>query len=179
MFEFSFDTNSWSKIICENEMPSGRAYHTAQYSPKHKCMVIIGGKIQGNVSTNQTFVYSFITKRWSKLDIEITENIIDNSKSSENILQETKKTLPKVLCSGSTMIHDDKMIMFGGEDSQQKCVDEFWVFDFLSLKWIQLEVPANISIPKLSRLGMVYNSKNTSLYLFGGYSSEGKRTNDL
>nr|CAG4719310.1 unnamed protein product [Naegleria fowleri] len=169
LFEFNFDTNTWSKITCENEMPSGRAYHTAQYSSKHKCMIITGGKIQGNVSTSQTFVYSFKTKRWSKLDME----------SSDSASSENAKTLPKVLCSCSTMINEDKMIMFGGEDSQQKCCDEFWLFDFLSLKWMYLPIPENFTVPKLSRLGMVYNTRNASIYMFGGYSAEGKRTNDF
>ncbi|KAL9651247.1 hypothetical protein ABK040_006248 [Willaertia magna] len=186
-------SKTWSKIIPENhDTITGRAYHTSQYSSKHKCLIISGGKIQGNVSTNQTFAYSFKTKRWTKLDMnynDLNNNNSDNSDNTSNMdtLNNNflKKTVPKVLCPCSVMISSDRMVIFGGEDSQQKCSDELWSFDFQTLKWSQI-ILSNLnntnmemtSIPKLSRLSMVFNNRNSSLYLFGGYN-EGKRVNDF
>lgn len=77
-----------------------------------------------------------------------------------------------------SVVHDDRMYVFGGKISSMSSTNEMNVYDFESGKWVKIQVggtqPPNID----SHSAVVHEGK---MYVFGGFLSvdKGSYSNDI
>lgn len=158
----SFDQFSWtsasSKIYLSPtslplKIPSCRGHSLVSWGKK---TLLIGGKT--NPGSEKVSVWAFDTETvcWS--------------------LMEAKGDVPASR-SGHTVVKSNSvLILFGGEDSKRRKLNDLHMFDLKSMTWLPLQCTGTGPSPRSNHVAALYDDR--VLYIFGG-SSKSKTLNDL
>jgi len=138
--------------------------HTCSYYKENKSLVIFGGYNNGKY-VYDIYTYKIKEEEWNKIEIDLNS-----------------KNVPEGRIKHSANIIDDYMYVYGGQNVDGNYLSDLWKFDLLNSKWQQI-IYNNLSpddIP-LGRSGhsSIYNSKDHSLYIFGGKVSHAQERNEL
>ena len=150
-YELDLNTLQWVMVNSQQMIPS-RFYHNCVYLEKYDVMLVFGGRLADGTSTSDTYIYEFNSHTW--------QSIVDTSGYFPNI------------CGGCcTLIGDDKVVAFGGEDDNEQYYNKLFVFDMYELKWKQLDFDAEIT-PRTDS-SIVYCPVRRSLFIHGGFGESG------
>jgi N-acetylneuraminic acid mutarotase len=78
----------------------------------------------------------------------------------------------------SVGVHDAKMYIFGGQEDDNKKLNDLWCFDMQTNQWGQVDQSGNSykPTPRSGHSTVVYGDK---MYIFGGILELTKELNDL
>ncbi|CAO2839431.1 unnamed protein product [Amaranthus hypochondriacus] len=158
----SFDQFSWtsasSKIYLSPtslplKIPSCRGHSLVSCGKK---ALLIGGKTDPGSEKISVWAFDTETECWS--------------------LMEAKGDAP-VARSGHTVVKSSSvLILFGGEDSKRRKLNDLHMFDLKSMTWLPLQCTGTGPSPRSNHVAALYDDR--ILYIFGG-SSRSKTFNDL
>ena len=100
-------------------------------------MVVFGGFARG-VRQNSIIAFNFDSSTWEQVQCE-------------------RGPVPQPRAGHTAVVHQNKMFVFGGKDDENEKLKEFWMFDFDTRTWAQLDcnVP---SIASTLRIALVFGS---------------------
>ncbi|XP_021751068.1 acyl-CoA-binding domain-containing protein 4-like [Chenopodium quinoa] len=158
----SFDQFSWttasSKIYLSPntlplKIPSCKGHSLVSWGKK---ALLVGGKTNPGSEKVSVWAYDTETECWS--------------------LMEAKGDVP-VARSGHTVVKSSSvLILFGGEDSKRRKLNDLHMFDLKSMTWLPLQCTGTGPSPRSNHVAALYDDR--ILYIFGG-SSKSKTFNDL
>jgi N-acetylneuraminic acid mutarotase len=128
--------------------PSARCSSDMVYDSHNERVILFGGLDAGNIY-GDTWVYDHSTNLWS----ELNPTTHPNARHSISLVYDSQNSI---------------ILLFGGHDGSS-WLDETWVFDCQTDEWSQ--VFPESSPPARGSAGMVYDSVNDVVILFGGYES--------
>lgn len=140
------EDNVWIKME-PNEKPSERTYHKMTYDSMNNLVILFGG-VNSKGHIYETWVYDVATDTWQ---------------------QKSPSTTPSAT-RVPAMTYDSankKVVLFGGLDSDDKYMDETWIYDVGEDKWTQ-KFPSNKPSAR-AMTTMVYDSFNNKIILFAGW----------
>lgn len=75
-------------------------------------------------------------------------------------------------------VHDQKMYVFGGQENDNKKLNDLWQFDLQTCQWSQVDQSTSDykPTPRSGHSTIVYGEK---MYIFGGILELTKELNDL
>lgn len=158
----SFDQFSWtmasSKIYLSPtslplKIPSCKGHCLVSWGKK---ALLVGGKTDPSSDKISVWAFDTETECWS--------------------LMEAKGDVP-VARSGHTVVKSSSvLILFGGEDSKRRKLNDLHMFDLKSMTWLPLQCTGAAPSPRSNHVAALYDDR--TLYVFGG-SSKSKTLNDL
>lgn len=158
----NFDQFSWttasSKIYLSPtnlplKIPACKGHSLVSWGKK---ALLVGGKT--DPSSEKVSVWSFDTETecWS--------------------LMEAKGDIP-VARSGHAVVRvGSNLILFGGEDSKRRKLNDLYMFELKSMTWLPLHCTGAGPSPRSNHVAVLYDDR--TLFIFGG-SSKSKTLNDL
>jgi N-acetylneuraminic acid mutarotase len=123
IWAYNYDRNEWSELNGSNR-PEPRYRHTMTYDTFGQQALLFGGS-NGDSVLGDTWIYDYPQNQWTKILSEVSPSARDTA----------------------SMIFDpiiEKVILFGGLDSNGYPLNDTWYFDFYSHKWEQI-TPSPIS----------------------------------
>lgn len=158
----SFDQFSWttasSKIYLSPtslplKIPSCKGHCLVSWGKK---ALLVGGKTDPSSDKISVWAFDTETECWS--------------------LMEAKGDVP-VARSGHTVVKSSSvLILFGGEDSKRRKLNDLHMFDLKSMTWLPLQCTGAGPSPRSNHVAALYDDR--TLYVFGGHSKS-KTLNDL
>ncbi|KAJ1414245.1 Kelch-type beta propeller [Sesbania bispinosa] len=158
----NFDTFSWttasSKLYLSPsslplKIPACKGHSLVSWGKK---ALLIGGKTDPESDKISVWAFDTETECWS--------------------LMEAKGDIP-VARSGHTVVRANSiLILFGGEDSKRRKLNDLHMFDLKSLTWLPLHCTGSAPSPRFNHVASLYDGK--ILFIFGG-ASKSKTLNDL
>ncbi|KAL2506688.1 Galactose oxidase/kelch repeat superfamily protein [Abeliophyllum distichum] len=158
----SFDRFSWttasSKLYLSPtslplKVPSCKGHALVPWGKK---VLLIGGKIDPVSDKVSVWAFDMETECWS--------------------LMEAKGAIP-VARSGHTIVKSNSvLILFGGEDTKRRKLNDLHMFDLKSLTWLPLHCTGPRPSPRSNHSAALYDDK--MLLIFGG-ASKSRTLNDL
>lgn len=85
---------------------------------------------------------------------------------------------PCVRASHSSVVHNDKLYIFGGQDDDNNKLDDLWIFDLGSKSWNEIAPDASGFKP-IARSGHTAVVWGQKMYIFGGILELTKELNDM
>ncbi|KAJ5071799.1 hypothetical protein M0811_09959 [Anaeramoeba ignava] len=156
LFQLNLETKKWQELKPKGKIPLNREYHSCSYWDGK--IWIFGGWGQGATRYNDLYSY------------DIEENQFEKIKTSG------KK--PRELWSLSSVVIDNKLIIFGGEDAQRIRFRDIYSFDFQSKVWTQIK-PEGSDLPSpRSSYGITFLC-DSLFAIFGGTDQSDSWMNDL
>lgn len=158
----SFDQFSWTSPSSKTyfsptslplKIPSCKGHSLVSWGKK---ALLIGGKTDPASGKVSVWAFDTETECWS--------------------LMEAKGDVP-VARSGHTVVKSSSvLILFGGEDSKRRKLNDLHMFDLKSMTWLPLQCTGTGPSPRSNHVAALYDDR--ILYIFGG-SSKSKTFNDL
>lgn len=158
----SFDQFSWTTASSKTylsptslplKIPSCKGHSLVACGKK---ALLIGGKTDPCSEKVSVWAFDTETECWS--------------------LMEAKGEVP-VARSGHTVVKSNSvLILFGGEDSRRRKLNDLHMFDLKSMTWLPLQCTGTGPSPRSNHVAALYEDR--ILYIFGG-SSKSKTLNDL
>ena len=111
---------TWTKIEptnAKNARPMERVGHSAVLH-NDKTLVVFGGKNEDNEKMNDTWTFDLSTKTWTKIEIA------------------DKDSIPSHRSGHSAVMSGDYMMIFGGIFEITKELNDAYLFDIKTHKWI-------------------------------------------
>ncbi|KAJ5067614.1 kelch repeat protein [Anaeramoeba ignava] len=136
-YEFDLLINKWRKITTKKK-PEGRFSHSMQY---HKGKIyLFGGCVNSKSRLNDTWKFDTSIEKWEEI--------------------ETFGTKPIGRSSHTSIIHDNKMLIFGGLGDNRKRQNDLFSLDLMNYTWNEIITQPTIEIIKsqsiLTKFGDVY-----------------------
>lgn len=147
---YNVGSKSWS-VLPTDDSPQPRQLAAMVYVPDTQQVVLFGGKTETGLN-NETWIFDTSTDSWQQINT-------------------SPSPTPRL---GHAMVYDEankQVILFGGETSLVDPFtrsDETWAYDVVNNIWSQLS-PADSPSPR-SKHAMVYDSANSQILMFGGFS---------
>lgn len=117
LYAFDSLSHTWTKTAKRGVQPSSRDQHTANaWEDK---MIVFGG-FEDMIRVNTMQVYNFEDTRWSFPENEITEPV------------------PEARGGHSSVIHKNKMYIFGGTNRDNVRIQDTWIYDLVNMMWEQV-----------------------------------------
>ncbi|KAL3626125.1 hypothetical protein CASFOL_029674 [Castilleja foliolosa] len=154
----SFDRFTWTKASSKLYLsPTSLPLKIpACKVPWGKKVLLIGGKTEPVSDRMSVWAFDMEAERWT--------------------LIEAKGDIP-IARSGHTVVRaNSALILFGGEDTKRKKLNDLHMFDLKSLTWLPLHCTGPRPSPRSNHSAALYNDK--MLFVFGGASKK-KTLNDL
>ncbi|KAL8047708.1 hypothetical protein ABFX02_07G017700 [Erythranthe guttata] len=158
----SFDRYSWTKSSSKLylsptslplKIPACKGHTLVPWGKK---VLLIGGKTEPASDRVSVWAFDMEAECWS--------------------LIEAKGDIP-VARSGHTVVRANSvLILFGGEDSKRRKLNDLHMFDLKSLTWLPLHCTGPRPSPRSNHIAALYNDK--MLFVFGG-ASKSRTLNDL
>ncbi|KAK9671857.1 hypothetical protein RND81_12G059000 [Saponaria officinalis] len=157
----SFDEFSWttaSKVYLSPtslplKIPFCKGHSLVAWGKK---ALLVGGKTDPRSEKISVWAFDTETECWS--------------------IMEAKGDVP-VARSGHTVVKSSSvLILFGGEDSKRRKLNDLHMFDLKSMTWLPLHCTGTGPSPRSNHVAALYDDR--ILYIFGG-SSKAKTLNDL
>ncbi|KAL6517168.1 hypothetical protein OROHE_017874 [Orobanche hederae] len=158
----SFDRFSWTKASSKLylsptslplKIPACKGHTLVPWGKK---VLLIGGKTEPVSDRVSVWALDMEAECWS--------------------LIEAKGEIP-VARTGHTVVRANSvLILFGGEDTKRRKLNDLYMFDLKSLTWLPLHCTGPRPSPRTNHIAALYNDK--MLFVFGG-SSKSKTLNDL
>lgn len=158
----NFDKFSWttasSKIYFSPtglplKIPSSKGHSLVSWGKK---ALLVGGKTDPSSEKLSVWAFDTETESWS--------------------LMEAKGNVP-VTRSGHTVVRvGSHLILFGGEDSKRRKLNDLHMFELKSMTWLPLHCTGTSPSPRSNHVAAIYDDK--TLFIFGG-CSKSKTLNDL
>ncbi|KAK6117318.1 hypothetical protein DH2020_048909 [Rehmannia glutinosa] len=158
----SFDRFSWTKASSKLylsptslplKIPACKGHTLVPWGKK---VLLIGGKTEPVGDRVSVWSFDMEAECWS--------------------LIEAKGDIP-VARSGHTVVRANSvLILFGGEDTKRRKLNDLHMFDLKSLTWLPLHCTGPRPSPRSNHIAALYNDK--MLFVFGG-ASKSKTLNDL
>ncbi|KAL8162802.1 hypothetical protein V2J09_014291 [Rumex salicifolius] len=158
----NFDQFSWttasSKIYFSPtglplKIPASKGHSLVSWG---KIALLVGGKTDPSPEKLSVWAFDTETECWS--------------------LMEAKGDVP-IARSGHTAVRvGSHLILFGGEDSKRRKLNDLHMFDLKSMTWLPLHCTGTGPSPRSNHVASIYDDK--ILFIFGG-SSKSKPLNDL
>jgi Galactose oxidase, central domain len=140
--------------------PAARSYYAMAYDSKLDRLVLFGGE---NVNHGDffadTWAYSLGTDRWTQMRPKESPPARDYS----------------------VMVYDsvrDRMLLFGGADSNETPFDDLWAYEFGRDTWSELK-PTGPRPTARAWHAMAFDNEAGVLVLFGGGATRAEYTNEL
>ena len=136
--------------LSQTSTPIGRFLPAFTYDPVNERIMMFGGGID-NDELNDTWIFDYQTKVWSKLNLETSPT-------------------PR---HSAVMVYDsadEVIILFGGYNGRS-ITNDIWIFDCKTEAWS--ECTQEVTPPGRMSHAMVYDSKNDKVIIFSGYGSSG------
>ena len=146
-------------VLFSFQAPTARSAYGMVYDQEIKNIILFGGGAQEDTYTSfgDTWLYDPATNKW-------TEIFTYNHPSAR---------------SSHVMVYDPinrKTILFGGIDSNDRWLNETWIFNSRIKRWIQV-FPEN-SPSHRGSVSMYYDEDASKVILFGGYQASGGPLDD-
>jgi len=154
---YSIDNDTWSSVGNGGITPSPRSHHTAIY--RNNSIIIFGGQ-DGSSYFNDVWSFDTSSFEWSRL-------------------QGGTGNAPSARYSAGAALIAGGMLVFGGRNSTNQALDEFYFFLFdvdPTLSWNQLVAPEP---PPRFGHSITSDSQNLIVYMFGGSATNGFTFNDV
>jgi len=202
---YNVKTNVWTNMNPANA-PSPREGNGLAYDSKHK-KIVMHGHLPWPSEVPETWTYDVSTNTWTNMNPssmpDVTycpTNLEYDSKNNVMVMlhgnvvwtyslesnawtkKEPATPLPPRYGGGDVLAYDSKndvMILFGGFDGGAggpHWLDDTWAYSVKVNNWANLNPSANP--PSRGASGIVYDSKNRAVVLFGGEGSGGTLLSD-
>ena len=151
---WSYDpvANTWTNLEPAGPIPPGRSDAGMAYDPVSGTVILFGG-VDGEFNClADTWAYDPESNAWSKLQTTVAPD----ARSGIGMAYDP---------------HSERIILFGGVDSQLVCYSDTWAFDAGSGTWTQLSPPGEIPMAR-GRAALVYAADIDMLVLFGGLAMQ-------
>jgi predicted outer membrane repeat protein len=153
----------WEKLATKNTSPNGRVGHGTIYEPTKHRMIIFGGKYHDQ-NTNDTFFddmweLNLNTLEWNEI---AALNLIHPARAAFVMVQD---------------IPNNRLIVFGGENSVYISLNDLWEFNFTLNKWKEL-VPGGVFPEERAWFTGDYDHLRNRMLIFGGNNSFTSILND-
>jgi N-acetylneuraminic acid mutarotase len=151
---WSYDpaANTWTKLNPGGAPPSKRGAYAMAYDPDHRVVLIFGGFGRTAV-LNDTWAYDPAANKWTKV----------------------KSTGPTPSNRfGASMAYDEvskKVILFGGQDSKDRLLNDTWAYDPAAKKWTELKTLGLSPSGRLAPM-LAYDPIKRAVLLFGGAEAD-------
>jgi hypothetical protein len=86
------------------------------------------------------------------------------------------KTAPCVRASHSSVHHNGKIYIFGGQDDDNNKLSDLWEFDLATEQWREIEVAGTVPSARSGHSANIYKGK---MYIFGGILELTKELNEM
>ena len=88
----------------------------------------------------------------------------------------SSKTAPCVRASHSSVHHNGKIYIFGGQDDDNNKLSDLWEFDLATEQWREIEVAGTVPSARSGHSANIYKGK---MYIFGGIFEITKELSEL
>ncbi|XP_058209206.1 tip elongation aberrant protein 1 isoform X3 [Rhododendron vialii] len=158
----NFDSFSWttasSKLYLSPtslplKIPACKGHSLVSWGKK---VLLIGGKTDPAGDRISVWAFDTETECWS--------------------LMEAKGNTPVARCGHTVVRANSVLILFGGENSKRRKLNDLHMFDLKSLTWLPLHCTGQGPSPRSNHVAALYDDK--TLLIFGGVS-KAKTLNDL
>lgn len=158
----SFDRFSWttasSKLFLSPtslplKIPACKGHTLVPWGKK---VLLIGGKTEPVSDRVSVWAFDMESECWS--------------------LIEAKGDIPTARCGHTVVRANSVLILFGGEDTKRRKLNDLHMFDLKSLTWLPLHCTGARPSPRSNHTAALYNDK--MLFVFGG-AAKSKTLNDL
>ncbi|BAT77163.1 hypothetical protein LR48_Vigan01g309500 [Vigna angularis] len=158
----NFDRFSWTKASSKLylspsslplKIPACKGHSLVSWGKK---ALLIGGKTDPGSDRISVWAFDTETECWS--------------------LMEAKGDIPVARSGHSVVRAGTVLILFGGEDSKRRKLNDLHMFDLKSFTWLPLHYTGTAPSPRFNHVAALYDDK--ILYIFGG-SSKSRTLNDL
>ncbi|KAF0987038.1 hypothetical protein HZS_7238 [Henneguya salminicola] len=156
MHKFCLSTRKWSLVRHQGNIPLP-SYRVAGTIVGHRLLIFGGSSVQLSERFRNYWAFDLITKIWSK-------------HSTSPV-----KFYPISRIFESFTFTSTHGYMSGGESESKECLNDIWSIDLSTFTWRQLNYILDHGVKFHS--SVVYD--NTTLYVFGGSSENGKRNCNL
>ena len=151
---YSFKGPAWARIKTNGPSPSARNGHSACIYKN--CMYVFGGRNNDNKKLNDLWKYEILTQEWTEI-------------SMDNKDEDPTWCVPPERSGHSCDIYGQYMVIFGGFYEITKELNDLYLFDFISERWIPIFVEENSPVIKSIQ---PYNDGNiTSVNVTSGVAS--------
>ncbi len=137
--------------------------HSCDFFSEGNSLVIFGGYFKGGYS-NDLYLYSIENGKWTKF----------NNENSE--------ALPEGRIKHSANIVGHNLYIYGGQNLDGVYLSDMWKFDIINMKWEYINyITSSVDGIPEGRSGhtSIYNTKDNSLYIFGGKVGHAQEMNEL
>mmetsp|Transcript_23606 Transcript_23606/g.34699 ORF Transcript_23606/g.34699 Transcript_23606/m.34699 type:complete len:459 (-) Transcript_23606:596-1972(-) len=195
LMQFQPESNEWTELSCTGTSPSARFGHTA--IAQDSFLYIFGG--QGltykngtslnkatPISYNDTYCLDTRSLSWSAVNSNESESDTSMNStifSAKEDKQEIIRPLPRN--SHSAVVMENKMVIFGGANSETGPMNDAWAFDLNLHIWERIEYPTNM-VPEKREMhtACVLGSNSccrasSCMYIVGGRREDGEVCQDL
>ncbi|KAL6548478.1 hypothetical protein OROGR_008899 [Orobanche gracilis] len=158
----SFDRFSWTKASSKLylsptslplKIPACKGHTLVPWGKK---VLLIGGKTEPVSDRVSVWAFDMEAECWS--------------------LTEAKGEIPVARTGHTVARANSVLILFGGEDTKRRKLNDLYMFDLKSSTWLPLHCTGPRPSPRTNHIAALYNDK--MLFVFGG-SSKSKTLNDL
>mmetsp|Transcript_1266 Transcript_1266/g.2291 ORF Transcript_1266/g.2291 Transcript_1266/m.2291 type:complete len:474 (-) Transcript_1266:82-1503(-) len=160
-FVYEFDSHKlmWSKMTQSGEVPKPCDDHSLSQIDEDS-FLIFGGFVEGS-RVNECYV---CRKKGNSLE---WKHIGKNSAHR-----------PCIRASHSSVVHNGKCYIFGGQDDENNKLNDLWVLDLTTEEYQLVDLPAGSYNPP-ARSGHSANIYNGKMYIFGGILELTKELNEM
>lgn len=130
---YSFKDRSWARVKIGGPSPCPRNGHSACIF--NNCMYIFGGRNNDNKKLNDIWKYEILKQEWTQI-------------SMENRDEDPTWSVPLERSGHSCDVYGQYMVVFGGFYDLTKELNDLYLFDFVTERWIPIFVEENSPLVK-------------------------------
>lgn len=176
-FAFDFNTSSWEAVpVLSDEKPGCRENNGVVISETSQSIILFGG-YNGRSWLNDLWRFDVVSQRWTCLE-ETSPDILRVAADDETTAgigmphgglgissADTRRKRPSCRFGYVSVVHDNKLVLWGGFDGQ-RWLNDMYVFDFSASTWSEINqqgfLPSVRSCP-------AWVGDGKYLYIQGGY----------
>lgn len=133
VYTFNGNKSGWARIKTKGPSPSARNGHSACIY--NNCMYVFGGRDGENRKLNDLWRYDILAQTWSEI-------------SSENKDEDPTWCVPLERSGHSCDVYGQYMVIFGGFYDLTKELNDLYLFDFVTERWIPIFLEENSPVVK-------------------------------
>ena len=158
LWSFNTITMEWTEIVTTGDIPSHRSNCTMHYDKDNDRLIMFGGGGANKQRFNTINILNWKSKEW----IEISPK--------------TNETSPWARTYHTAELFYPNLVVFGGEGISD--LDDLWVFNFLSMSWTEVPIPAGSVRPCARRFHSSAKVGN-EFYVIAGCHSKYRCLSDI
>ena len=162
-FSFDFRKNAWEEVTVKGHTKPGcRENNGVVISDSSKSIYLFGG-YDGSSWLNDLWKFDIESQEWTCI-----QNSSDPNPDTDQEMIDDDETVgkkPSRRFGYVSVVHDEKLVLFGGFDGSRWLAD-MYVFDFRTKIWSEVEQKGKLPSP---RSCPAWAKDDKSIYLQGGY----------